>query len=158
MRTETLTFDLATWLWFATYRLVMMIICAKLLSNPIMYNKVMGRTRPDFTEVYAQSLSADCDLDLWSSDMVLVRDTSSCHDDHLCQIIFKSHHVRLSYGPDTILEHTHRTHGQDNLYMPFRHFMAGAWWIFLNVDSYDKYVSAIRKDVLVERTYLFHGS
>ena len=27
--------------------------------------------------------------------------------DHLCQIIFKSHYVWLSYGPDTILEHTH---------------------------------------------------
>ena len=52
-------------------------------------------------------LSADCDLDLWPSDMVLVRDTSSCHDAHLCQMIFRSHYVWLSYGPDTILEHTH---------------------------------------------------
>ena len=29
-----------------------------------MHNKVMGRIRTDSTEVYAQSLSADCDLDL----------------------------------------------------------------------------------------------
>ena len=29
-----------------------------------MHNKVMGWTRTGFTEVYAQSLSADCDLDL----------------------------------------------------------------------------------------------
>ena len=72
-----------------------------------MHNKVMGRTQTGFTEVYAQSLSADCDRDLWPSDMILVRDTLSCHDYHLCQIIFKSHHVRLSYGPDAILEHTH---------------------------------------------------
>ena len=71
----------------------MMIICAKLFSNPTMHNKVMGRTRTGFTEVYAQSLSADCDLDLWPSDMVLVRNTSSCHDDHLCQIIFKFHYA-----------------------------------------------------------------
>ena len=75
-----------------------------------MHNKVMGRPRTGFTEVYAQSLnadcdlniwpsdmvfvrdteayaqslSADCDLDLWLSDMVLVCDTSSCHDYHLC--------------------------------------------------------------------------
>ena len=83
------------------------IICAKLFSNPTMHNKVMCRTRTGFTEVYAQNLSADCDLDRWPSDMVLVRDTSSFHDDHTCQIIFESHHVRLSYGPDTILEHTH---------------------------------------------------
>ena len=38
--------------------------------------------------------------------MVLACDTSSCHDDHLCQIIFKSHHVWLNYGTDTILEYT----------------------------------------------------
>ena len=70
-----------------------------------MPHKAMGRTGTGFTEVYAQSLSADCDLDILPSDMVLVRDTSSCHDNHLCQNIFKSNHVRLSYGPDTILEH-----------------------------------------------------
>ena len=29
-----------------------------------MHNKVMGRTRIGFTEVYAQSLSTDCDHDL----------------------------------------------------------------------------------------------
>ena len=88
----------------------------------------MGRTRTGFTEVYAQSLSADCDLDFLPSDMVLVRDTSSCHDDHLCQIIFKSHHVRLSYGPDTIVEHTHTATHMDrvNSICTFPHFMAGA--------------------------------
>ena len=37
---------------------------AKLFLNPTMHNKGMGRTRTGFTEVYAQSLSADCDLDL----------------------------------------------------------------------------------------------
>ena len=46
------------------HRLIMIIICATLFSNPTMQNKVMGRTRTGFTEVYAQSLSADCDLDL----------------------------------------------------------------------------------------------
>ena len=70
-----------------------------------------------FIEVYAQSVSADCDFDFCSSDMVLARDTSSYHDYHLCPIIFKSHHVRLSYGPDMVLEHTHGH---------FTHFMAGA--------------------------------
>ena len=71
----------------------MIIICAKLFSNPIMHNKVMGRTRTGSTEVYAQSLSADYDLDLWPSDMIFVRNTLSCHDDHLCQIIFKYHYA-----------------------------------------------------------------
>ena len=42
-----------------------------------MHNKVMSGTGTGFTEVYAQSLSADCDLDLccdldlWRSNMVL---------------------------------------------------------------------------------------
>ena len=47
-----------------THRLVMMTICATLFSNPTMHNKVMGRTQTGSTEVYAQSLSADCDFDL----------------------------------------------------------------------------------------------
>ena len=63
-----------------------------------MQNKVMGRTQTGFTEVYAQSLNADCDLDIRPSDMILVRNILPCHDDHLSQIIFKSHHVRLSYA------------------------------------------------------------
>ena len=37
VQTVTLTFNLATWFLFATHRLVMMIICATLFSNPIMY-------------------------------------------------------------------------------------------------------------------------
>ena len=42
----------------------MIIICATLVLNPTMRNKVMDRTRTGSTEVYAQSLSLDCDLDL----------------------------------------------------------------------------------------------
>ena len=57
-------FDLATWFLFATHRLVMIIVCAKFFPNPTLHNKVMGWTRKGFTEVYAQSLSVDCDLDL----------------------------------------------------------------------------------------------
>ena len=63
-RTVILTFNLATWFLFATHRLIIIIICAKLFSNPTMHNKVMGRTQTGFTEVYAKSLNADCDLDL----------------------------------------------------------------------------------------------
>ena len=111
VQTMTLTFDLVIWFFFATHRVAMMIICAKLFSNPTKHNKVMGRTRTGFTKVYAQSLSADCHLDLCPSDMVPVRHTLSSYDDHLCQIINKSHHVQLSYGTDTILEHTHTRTG-----------------------------------------------
>ena len=48
---------------FATHCLVMVIICAELFFNHTMHDKVMGWTRTDFTEVYAQSLSADYDLE-----------------------------------------------------------------------------------------------
>ena len=51
----TLTFDLATWSLFATYPLVMMIICAKLFINPTMHDKVMGQHKQ-----VAKSLRADC--------------------------------------------------------------------------------------------------
>ena len=60
-------------------------------------HKVLDQTQTGFTEAYAQSLRAECDLDLWPSDMVLVHDTSSCHNEHLCQIIFKSHYAWQSY-------------------------------------------------------------
>ena len=43
-KTVTLTLNLVTWFLFATHRLIMIIICAKLFSNPTMHNKVMGRT------------------------------------------------------------------------------------------------------------------
>ena len=69
--------------------------------------KNMVPTWTSFTEAYAQSLSEDCDLYLWPSNMFLVCDTLFCNDDHLRQIIFKSHHVRLSNGPDMIPKHTH---------------------------------------------------
>ena len=60
--------------------------------------------------------------------MVLVRDILSCPDDYLCQIILKSHYIPLSYGSNMILEHTNTyTHRPGELYMPFCHFMAGAY-------------------------------
>ena len=39
-----LTFDLALWFLFATHRLVMIIILAKLFINPTMHDKVVGQT------------------------------------------------------------------------------------------------------------------
>ena len=94
VRTVTLIFILATWFLIATHCLVMIIICAKLFLIPIMHNKNIGQTRTGFIEVYAQSLSADSDLDLGPSDMILVRDTLSCRDYNLCQIIL----VPIIYG------------------------------------------------------------
>ena len=62
LQTVTLTFNLATRFLFATHCLVMIFIGAKLFSNPT--NKVIGRIRTGSTEVYAQSLSANCHVDL----------------------------------------------------------------------------------------------
>ena len=49
-----------------------------------MHDKIIGRIWTGFIEAYAQLLREDYDLDLYPSDMVLVCDTSSYHDDHLC--------------------------------------------------------------------------
>ena len=65
----TLTFDLATGFLFETHYLVMMVICAKLFSNPTMHNKLIDRARTGFTEVSAQSLSADWG---WSGGAMLL--------------------------------------------------------------------------------------
>ena len=125
----TLTFNLAIWFLFATHGLIMIIICAKLFSNPTMHNKVMGRTPTSFTEVYAQNLSVDCDLDLWPNDMVLVRDTSSCHDDHLCQIIFKSHNAWQTYGSDT--NRFHWIYAQSYVRTVTLTFDLATWFLFV---------------------------
>ena len=42
----------------------MIIIYAKLFSNPTMHNKAMGRTRTGLTEVYAPNLSGIVTLTL----------------------------------------------------------------------------------------------
>ena len=94
VQSVTLTFDKAIWFPFMTYRFVVIIICANLFPNPTMHDKVMGQTQTGFTEAYAQSFRAQCDV---TFDLVLVWDTSSCQNDHLSQIIFKSHHARQSY-------------------------------------------------------------
>ena len=43
-------------------------------------------------KVYVPSLT------FYASDMVLAHDTSSYHDDHLCQIILKSYNAGQNYG------------------------------------------------------------
>ena len=91
--TLTVTYNLETWFLFATHHLIMMIICANLFFEIPAHMTVIGRTQTGFIEAYAQSLIADCDLDLRPSDIVFVHDTSSCHDNYLYQIIFKSHHA-----------------------------------------------------------------
>ena len=65
-QTVTLTFNLALRFLFATHRLIMVIIRIIFFKSrhACMHDKVMGRTRTSSTEVYAQSLNADCDLDI----------------------------------------------------------------------------------------------
>ena len=61
----------------------MIIICTKVFLNLSMYNKVMDRTQTGLTGLCTK-FKSDCDVDLRPSDMVLVHDIFSCHDDHLC--------------------------------------------------------------------------
>ena len=45
------------------------------------------------------------DLDIQASNMLLVCDTFSCHDDRFWWIILKSHHAWQSYGSGTSVTH-----------------------------------------------------
>ena len=62
------------------------------------------KLRTCFTEANAQRLCVDYDLDIrpsYISDIILARDTLSCHDNHLCQLVFKLNYAIQSYGLDT---------------------------------------------------------
>ena len=52
-------------------------------SNPTVHDKVIGWTRTNVSEDYAQSSKANCGLDLTPSNMIFVRDTLSYYDDYL---------------------------------------------------------------------------
>ena len=71
----------------------MMIICAILFLNPTTHNKVMGRTQTGFTEVYAQSLSADCDLDLDLATLFLFTTHRLVMIIICAKMAFKSHYA-----------------------------------------------------------------
>ena len=53
----------------------------------------MGAKGKSFTEACAQILTAGCDREHLPSNRIIVRDTLSCHDNYLCQIIFKSYYA-----------------------------------------------------------------
>ena len=102
---------------FATHCLVMTIICAKSFLNPTMHNKVMGRTRTGFTEVYAQSLSLTFELATWFLFVTYC----------LVMMIIsaKLFSNTILYGLVMARTRFWNTHTQVRLYIPFRHFMAG---------------------------------
>ena len=87
----------------------------------------MDRTETGFTEAYAQSLSADYDLDLRPSHVAFVRDKLSCHDNYLCQIILNPTMQGEVMGQIRFRNTRTKTctHREGKLYMSFRHFMAG---------------------------------
>ena len=56
-----LTYNLATWFLFATHHLIMMIICAKLFANPIMYGKLWpGHDSGTHTHTHTQRVNSKC--------------------------------------------------------------------------------------------------
>ena len=63
----------------------------------------MSRTQNIFMIAYTQSLCAQCDLDLQTSDIVLVCNTLTFHDTCLCHI--KSHHAGKVCRPDKKMFH-----------------------------------------------------
>ena len=108
MQTVTLIFNLVIWFLFETYRLVMMIICTILFSNPTMHNKVMGTTRT-----------------LKSTHKVLVRTVTLTFDPAtlfllethryvimmICANYFQIPSCTATLWPDTLLKHTNTQRG-----------------------------------------------
>ena len=47
------------------------------------------------------TLTCNCDLDLWATDLGSVCDTSPSLEEHLCHIILKIIHEGRSFSPDT---------------------------------------------------------
>ena len=44
-------------------------------------------------------------LEILTVKLVLSHEILSCHDDHFCNIILKSHHAAQSYGLDIGIDH-----------------------------------------------------
>ena len=78
-------------------------------SGPLTYESgalpTALRGSTSITEVFAQCIRADCDLDFRPSDMVLICNILTSIDDFLCQLIFKSHLACQSYVLDTVRYH-----------------------------------------------------
>ena len=63
-----------------------------------MKDEIIYQTRAYVIIAYAQSSHAKCDLEPQANGMVLVRNTSSCDDYRLFQIILKSNLEGQSYS------------------------------------------------------------
>ena len=66
-------------------------------------NNVMSRIRTGFTEAFAENVSADCDVDLWRSDIILAHYTLSSRWSFVPNNFYKFYYAWRSYGSDTIL-------------------------------------------------------
>ena len=82
MWTVTLTFDLQTWVLYATYHLVMVNIVQSYFKIP----QCMAKLQPG--HVKCQYILANmCELELCSTDIVPVRDIPPCHGEHVFQVL-----------------------------------------------------------------------
>ena len=115
----------ATRFLFATYCLIMIIICAKLFSNPTMHDKVMGRAWTGFT-----GLCTKFKCRLWHWPLTKRHGTCSWHI-VLSWWSFVPNYFQISSCTAMALTrfwntrtHTH-SHGQVRLYMPFPHLWRG---------------------------------
>jgi hypothetical protein len=84
------TLEVGTHVLRLTYRLIIVIICAKYSQNPMIYEKVMDWTQNIPYNRLCKSLTSTCDLDIGGRDAGVVLDISSYYCDFLCQEFSKS--------------------------------------------------------------------
>lgn len=75
----SLIFELEVWSLKVAHGHVMMISCAKIFRNPMMYEKVTVKVKI--------SLNKHGDVDLPVTSVIHLRDTTTCYWDYLCKVI-----------------------------------------------------------------------
>ncbi len=100
----TLTFYQGTWLLKMTSSQSCKHLCQAIWKSIHRFR----RYRAEGNLQHIWPLTSNCDLDLGRRAMVIDRDTSSHHDKHLCQTIWKSIHRFRRYRAETNLQQTDR--------------------------------------------------
>ena len=102
----TLIFKMRVKLFRTAHHMIMVNICAKLYKIPLMDEEVIDQTLSTSitrnTSIrQCRHLISMCVLDLQDRGLFFSHDMSYDYGEHLCQVISKSLHQWLSYGPDT---------------------------------------------------------
>jgi hypothetical protein len=99
----TLTLKVGDWFLCMTHCLIIVNNYGKYLQNSFIDKKVMDQTQHIPSNRQCWPWMSKCDLDPGGRGLVVVHDTSSYYNKHLCEVISNSFEKWPSYGPDTSL-------------------------------------------------------